>query len=409
VAVTLYGVSEGLEAIQMCGGEKPAGILTTGGEAWFPTSKGPVRVPLDQPRPSKPAPVVIDRVVVDGREFPATGVVQLSADNTRLEVDFGVVLLRSQERVRFRYMLDGFDKAWSDASTGRAAYYTNLSPGHYRFRVAAFEMSNPGQVVQASLDITQRPYFYLTPWFIALCLVFAASAVWAAYQFRLRQLHGRFAAVLQERNRLAREMHDTLIQGCVGVSALLEAHSSLSEAQNGHGNELLDYARTQLRSTIDEARQAVWNLRQDAAAEIVPQLERMAGQISHEFGVPVKCHVSGKPFVFEQAKVHEVLMVAREALYNAVRHGQPTKVELDAEFEPQRCTVKVSDNGSGFDPAGLAASQNGHYGLLGIRERVERVGGKFTLHSRVGVGTELIIEVPCAVAETTTEVPGMTP
>src|SRR5208337_3586990 len=247
------------------GGEKPAGILTAGGEAWFPTSKGPVRVPINQPRLSKPAPVVIDRVVVDGRQVPAAGVVQLGPESTRLEVDFGVVLLRSQERVRFRYMLDGFDKTWSDASTGRLAYYTNLSPGRYRFRVAAFEMSHPDQVVQASLDITQRPHFYRTPWFVGFCLLLAASGVWAAHQFRLRQLHARFAAVLQERNRLAREMHDTLIQGCAGVSALLEAHSSLGEAQKGEGIELLDCARTQLRSTIDEARQAVWNLRQNAA------------------------------------------------------------------------------------------------------------------------------------------------
>jgi len=407
VALALYGVSEGLETIQMCGGEKPAGILTAGGEVWFPSSKGPVRVSIDQPRPSQPAPVVIDRVITDGRQYPASGVadLELGPDNTKLEVDFGVVLLRSQERIRFRYMLSGFDKGWSDASIGRAAYYTNLPSGHYRFRVAAFEMNSPDQVVEASINITQRPHFYRTPWFIGFCLLLVASAVWAAHQFRLRQLHGRFAAVLQERNRLAREMHDTLIQGCVGVSALLEAHSSLGETQNGGGGELLDYARTQLRSTIDEARQAVWNLRQTTPSEIAPQLERMAGQISHEFGVPVKCHVSGKPFGFDQSTVHEVLMVASEALYNAVRHGRPTIIQLDAAFEPDRCIMKITDDGTGFDPAALSTSPNGHYGLIGIRERVERFGGKFTLASRVGAGTELIIEVPRTPANATTEVP----
>jgi ligand-binding sensor domain-containing protein/signal transduction histidine kinase len=406
VALTLYGVSEGLETIQMCGGEKPAGILTTGGEAWFPSSKGPVRVPIEQSRPSQPTPVVIDRVIADGKQFPSTGAVELGPDNTKLEVDFGVVLLRSQERVRFRYMLHGFDKGWSDASTRRTAYYTNLPPGHYQFRVAAFEMNNPDQVMQASIDVTQEPHFYRTPWFIGLCLLLTTSGVWAAHQFRLRQLHTRFAAVLQERNRLAREMHDTLIQGCAGVSALLEAHSSLGDTQNGSGKELLDYARTQLRSTIDEARQAVWNLRQSAAAELAPQLEKMADQISHEFGIPVRCQISGRPFGFDQPTLHEVLMAAREALYNAVRHGRPRTVGVDVLFGRDRCILKVTDDGTGFDVAAVSVSPNGHYGLVGIRERVERIGGRFTLDSRVGTGTKLIIEVPRTV-EARNEVPGI--
>ena len=196
---------------------------------------------------------------------------------------------------------------------------------------------------------------------------------------------------------MAREMHDTLIQGCAGVSALLEAHSSLGDAQNGGGNELLDYARTQLRFTIDEAREAVWNLRQSAAAELAPQLQRMADQTSHEFGVPVGCQVSGKPFGFDQSTVHEVLMVAREALYNALRHGRPKTVRVDVEFAQDACIVKITDDGTGFDTVAVSTSPSGHYGLIGIRERVERIGGRFTLDSRVGAGTRLIIEVPRAV------------
>ncbi|HTY85571.1 MAG TPA: two-component regulator propeller domain-containing protein [Silvibacterium sp.] len=394
IAVTLYGVSEGLETIQMYGGEKPAGILTPGGEVWFPTSKGPVRISIDQPHPSEPAPIVIDRVIADGRPLSSMPEVELGPDNAKLEVDFSVVLLRSQERVRFRYMLEGFDKQWSDASTARSAYYTNLSPGHYHFRVAAFEMNNPGQVAQVSIGIVQLPRFYRTAWFVGLCILVTAAATWGIYQLRMGQLRARFAAVLKERNRLAREMHDTLIQGCVGVSALLEAHSSLGEPHSGSGKDLLDYARTQLRSTIDEARKAVWNLRQAPPAEIGPQLERMADQISEEFEVPIECRVSGKQFAFDQSTLHDVLMVAREALYNALRHGDPKKVALSAEFDEERCLLRINDDGLGFDSQVLSASPDGHYGLIGIRERVERVGGKFSVHSRVGAGTELVMEVP---------------
>jgi ligand-binding sensor domain-containing protein/signal transduction histidine kinase len=394
VPVTLYGVSEGLETIQMCGGEKPAGILTDEGQVWFPSSRGPVRVSIDQPPPSEPAQAVIDRVITDGRQLSPSGVVELHPGNARLEVDFSVVLLRSQERVRFRYRLEGFDKGWSDASTERAASYTNLPPGNYRFQVAAFEMNNPAHVTYAAIEIVQERHFYRTVWFMGLCILLAAGAVWAAYQLRLRQLHARFAAVLQERNRLAREMHDTLIQGCAGVSALLEAHSIRDEQHTRGEDELLAYARTQLRSTIDEARQAVWNLRRNADAEIAPQLESMANQIAREFGIPVKCEFSGKPFGLDQATVHDILMVAREALYNAMRHGQPTNVTLNVEFAEHYCTVRITDDGSGFDPVSLSSSPNGHYGLIGIRERVERVGGKVTLHSRIGAGTEISIRVP---------------
>jgi len=396
VAVTLYGVSDGLETIQMCGGEKPAGVLTTQGEVWFPSSKGPVRVSIGSPMPSEPAPVVIDQVMADGLQIPVTSGISLGPDNAKLEVHYGVVLLRSQERIRFRYELDSFDKGWSDASPARVAYYTNLPPGTYHFRVAAFEMNNPEQVAAASLEIVQRPHFYRTAWFLSCVVLLLGAVVWGIYQFRLGQLRGRFQAVLKERNRLAREMHDTLIQGCASVSALLEAHSSLAQRQPDTNRDLLDCARTQLRSTIEEARQAVWGLRSisESTTDIGSLLGKMAEQFSHEFGVPVQCQVAGTAFALDQSVVHEVLMVAREALYNSVRHAQPKKVELKVAFEEDKCRVSVRDDGSGFDPAALSHLPDHHYGLIGIKERVERIGGKFFLNSAVGAGTELCIEVP---------------
>jgi signal transduction histidine kinase len=246
------------------------------------------------------------------------------------------------------------------------------------------------------LEIVQEPHFYRTLWFIGLCLLLAAGAVLGIYRLRLGQLRSRFQAVLDERNRLAREMHDTLIQGCVGVSALLEAQSSIGRTEGNNGHDLLEYARTQIRSTIDEARQAVWNLRGNsvAIASLAPQLEGMTQQVRHEFGIPVEFTVVGKPFALDQSAVHDVLMVTREALYNAVRHGQPRHVKVDVCFEEQRCRVKVSDDGAGFDFASLAASSRGHYGLIGMRERMQRIGGKFVLNSRPGAGTDVVIEVP---------------
>jgi signal transduction histidine kinase len=209
-------------------------------------------------------------------------------------------------------------------------------------------------------------------------------------------VHARFEAVLNERNRLAREMHDTLIQGCAGVSALLEAHSSLDEADPNATDGLLSCARTQLRTTINEAREAVWDLRNadGSAPAIGPMLGNMSQQVSHEFGVPVDYTVSGKPFDLEQSTAHELLMVVREALHNAVRHGQPAKVQVSIDFGTNEFSVRVHDDGRGFDPAIVSASPNGHYGLIGIQERVKRLGGELTLNSRTGAGTEVTLRVP---------------
>jgi signal transduction histidine kinase len=256
-------------------------------------------------------------------------------------------------------------------------------------------MNNPEQVAQAAIQIEQKPHFYRTPWFLGGCVFLLGSVAWGAYQFRLGQLRARFQAVLDERNRLAREMHDTLIQGCVSVSALLEAHSSMSHAEADTKNELLDCARIHLRSAIDEAREAVWDLRQNSAVtDITPLLGTMADRVSHEFGLPVSCQVAGRPFALDESTVHEVLMVAREALYNSVRHGRPRRVDVAVRFDENRCSVEVRDDGLGFDPLVLSSAPSGHYGLIGMKERVERIGGTFVLKSRVGEGTELMIQVP---------------
>lgn len=396
VTLTLYGISEGMQALQMCGGEKPAGLLTSKGEVWFPSSKGPVRIKIDQPKPSDDAPVVVDQVIADGAPISPMAGFSLKPDTAKLELHYGVVLLRSQERVRFRYRLEGFDKDWNDANSERVAHYTNLPAGRYKFRVAAFEMNRPEAIAEASLDFTQRPHFYRTPWFISLCVVALAAVVWSVHRFRLRQLHVRFRAVLDERNRLAREMHDTLIQGCVSVSALLEAHSSLGHAEADAKHDLMDCARTQLRTTIDEAREAVWNLRQasDPAANLIPSLHKMTEEVTREFGVPVEYSISGKPFDFHQEMLHELLMVVREAIYNAVRHGRPSQINVGISFESSECKVRVVDDGAGFDPEAVASLPVGHYGLVGMKERVQRIGGKFVLSSRSGAGTEIILRIP---------------
>jgi signal transduction histidine kinase/ligand-binding sensor domain-containing protein len=392
----LYGISDGLETTQLYGAEKPGGVVTSQGEVWFASNKGPVRVSVNQNQPSGSVPVVIDQVLADGIEMPNRQNISLAPDNSKIEVHYSVIQLRSQERVRFRYKLDGFDKDWTEASSPRVAYYTNLPPGKYRFRVEAFEMNNPQQISETSTEIVQRPHFYRTSWFVGCCFLSLIALVWGGYRFRIRQMHVRFEAVLNERNRLAREMHDTLIQGCAGVSALLEAQSSLDDSETSAKESLLSCAREQLRTSINEAREAVWDLRHadGSATTIGPILKSMTHQVSQEFGVPVEYRIAGMPFDLHQSTAHELLMVVREALHNAIRHGQPTKVQVRIDFGKNDLIVQVEDDGRGFDPAVVSGSPNGHYGLVGMRERARRMGGALALESQSGKGTELTLHIP---------------
>ena len=395
-AVTLFGLSDGIEATQMHGGTQPAGCITLSGELWFPSNRGPVRILPDQTRQGDLPQVVVEEVLVDGREAPSSGRLVVPPGEGRLQIDYNAIRLRSQERIRFRYMLEGFEHEWTEALSSRVAYYTNLPAGKYRFRVQAFEMNMPDKVTEASLAIEWRPHLYRTGWFLALCSALLLAAAVVAYRLRLRQVHARFEAVLEERNRIAREMHDTVIQGCTSTSALLEAVVSLGDNGLGPARELLDCARDQARATADEARRAVWNLRQDGTTspDLGLLLDQMAKQVSHASHVPVRFGVSGKPVPLDREVEYVLLMVAREAAYNAVHHAQPQEVRISVHFEAGSLCMRVIDDGRGFDPEEALAIQTAHFGLVGMRERIEHLGGRFEVRSSPGKGTQLSVELP---------------
>lgn len=395
-AVTLYGLSDGVEATQMHGGVQPAGCLTANGEVWFPSNSGPVRIVPNQTRPIELPQVVIEQALVDGREVPITGKLILPPGEGRLQIDYAAIQLRSQERIRFRYRLVNFDRQWTDALRSRVAYYTNVPPGQYQFQVQAFEMNMPENVKEASLAIEWRPHIYSTPWFIALCAATVLAMIFVAYRMRLRQVKERFEAVLEERNRIAREMHDTVIQGCASASALLEAVASLEPESDGSERELLDSARDQIRATVDEARAAVWNLRrkENTAPEFAPMLEQIARQVSHLSHMPVRFAAFGKPLPLDGVIEHVLLMVAREAVYNSVRHSQAKEIRIELHYVSSSICMEVVDDGCGFDTAAAKDTESEHFGLVGMRERIESVGGDFEVQSSAGKGTRIRVEVP---------------
>ena len=395
LAVTTYDMPYDADGAQLYGGRQPSGCIGENGSVWFPSNKGAVYI-YPGPPPEMGAPKLqLSGVAVDGREMAASAFHTLGADASRLEIGFSPLSLRSQEDIRFRYLLEPFDRSWTYAGTNHVATYTNLPAGRYRFRVAAFPLDNPTAVSEATLVFRKEPHFYATWWFVSLCLALVGLASLAAYRWRVRSLQLRFRAVLEERGRLAREMHDTVIQGCTSVSALLEAIASLERENRAlheaMHQELLDYARTQVRTTIDEARQAVWNLRhRDEPQEDLSQsTAAIADHTSREFGITVESRSEGSRFPIPRSLAHEILMVIREGVFNAVLHGKPSRVQIEIAYGRDDLQVRVRDNGGGFDPAAVARDGRAHYGIEGMRERVERLNGRIEWTSQAGQGTEV--------------------
>lgn len=396
LAVRMFGPGEGLITNQMNGGVQPAGALLPSGQLWFPSARGAVRI---EPRPephSGPPPVVIEQALSDDRTIPFTDRIHLPPDRRKLEIRYTAIRLRSPERIRFKYKLEGLDPDWTDAGQRRIAYYTNLPVGDYRFQVLAYELNDPERASSQTLRVEAEPYFHQTLWFLALCICGALGVIGGGYWLHLRNLQKRFAAVLEERNRLAREMHDTLIQGCVGVSALLEAASSAKTISPQISSDLLDRARNEVRSTVDEARLAVWNLRQGSGEGLVAALTQLTHRLSIEAGVPVKFESSGAPLPLEPESERSLLMIIREALLNSLRHASPKQLSVLLSFDRRSLQVEIEDDGCGFDASALRSPDRPYSGLIGMRERAETLGAQFLITSAPGNGTQVRVTIPDA-------------
>ncbi len=390
LSVRVYSMPFGGDGAQLYGGRQPSGYLAPDDSVWFPTTRGAAHIEAVKLSTAGAPRALLDDVVEDGRSVPPEDELNVPAHVARLSFGFGAISLRSQEGVRFRYKLENFDKAWTVSGSNRTATYTNLPAGHYRFRVVVFDTSDPTTVSETGLSFAKAPFFYQTWWFYTLAAIAILVLAWSIYRVRVRQMHTRFSAVLEERNRLAREMHDTVIQGCTGTSALLEAIASTAADGRVAKWELLEYARAQIRTTINEAREAVWNMRQEREKEIdlVKALGGTVQQMTREHGSSVSFQHNVERLDIGASGAHEILMTVREALYNSIQHSGSDRVDLDLKMSGDgNVTISVTDEGCGFVSSGTDLGRAGHYGLVGMRERMQRLGGRFELITEVGAGT----------------------
>jgi signal transduction histidine kinase len=207
-----------------------------------------------------------------------------------------------------------------------------------------------------------------------------------------QQTKERFALLLSERARLAREMHDTVIQGCVGVSTLLEAVARFQYTNLAEAAQLLAHARSQIKETLEEARQAVWDLRHSTGHHSpIIDLFDLARKLGNEFGATVETEIEGQRIPLDPLTDRTLLLVGREALRNSVSHGHPARISVRIAFEAAQVRMEVRDDGTGFDSDFNTLESNGHFGIIGMRERVEQLGGEFTLDSRLGEGTVVTV------------------
>ena len=395
--VEVYSMPFSADGAQIYGGRQPAGYLAPDDSVWFATTRGAARIAHAQAPGDSVPKATLRSFLQDGRTVPITASARIPARIARLSFVFTAVSLTAQNGVRFRYRLDNFDRGWSNAPVDRLATYTNLPAGDYTFRVIAFNASNPAAFTEVDFPFVKVAFFYQTRWFYSLVLASLLLVAWGIYQLRVRQIQTRFSAVLAERSRMAREMHDTVIQGCTSISALLEAMATLPVTVPAPepSQELLEHARTQARATINEARHAVWNMRheQEKEVDLIDALEKMAQQTTFESGMPVAFTHTVERFGIASSVAHEVLMMVREAVYNSVQHSGALQITIDLETIGRDLQVIVADSGRGFDRDEAQLAREGHYGIKGMRERMERIGGELVLTSRINSGTVVRLHV----------------
>jgi signal transduction histidine kinase len=314
--------------------------------------------------------------------------------NGRLDVSYSAIHLGPQDGVRYRFEMEGLEQ-WSEPSEQRTAYYTHIPAGRYIFRVQAFAIDNPDAVSEVSMVVEQEPHFYATFWFFVCCGVAALAFAILIYWLRIRQMKLRFQAVSEERARLAREMHDTVIQGCVGVSTLLEAALGVESSEEPLRVQLLTYASDQVSATIEAARDSVWALRNSSESntDIGSLCEGLAREFQSTSSIPIQSRVSGQSFHLGDSATHELMMAIREAVTNVLVHANALHIDIDVVFNETAVTVVVRDDGCGFD-LNAAKSLKGHFGITGMQERVELLGGEMTIVSEVTHGTVVSIVVP---------------
>ncbi|WP_328595903.1 sensor histidine kinase [Rugamonas aquatica] len=350
-------------------------------------------------------PVEVISVTSDGMRYatPLNRELGLPAGTQNLQIDFTAMSLSIPERVRVRYRLAGLDHAWQEATGRRQAYYTNLAPGKYRFEVIASNEDNLWNTKGAALEIDIPPTFIQSGWFKLLLAALGILLLYSAYALRIRYLTQRMQESLQarlaERSRIARALHDTLLQSMQALLMSFDAHSrNLKEGTTERTR--LDQTLNLAEQLLVEGRDQIMDLRASASPDALElTLEQFGKGLAEHRSHAFVMKVNGVPRQLRPHVHDEVYAIARETLFNASRYADANRIELELDYNPNAFVLRIRDNGKGLDDAVAAAGHRpGHWGMAGMRERAHNIGASLAIDSKPGVGTEVIATVPGKVA-----------
>ena len=415
IQVTVFDISDGVRISASFFGYGPQVTKTSDGKLWFRSLDGvsvldPQHLPFNQ----LPPPVHIEEITADRKTYYTTsdsgGRLRLPALSRDLQIDYTALSLLAPEKIRFRYKLEGYDSDWQDAGNRRQAFYTNLPPRSYRFRVIAANNSGVWNEAGAFLDLSVAPAYYQTIWFRLSVVVALASVIAALYRMRVRLLARQFNARMEERvnerTRIARDLHDTLLQSFHGVVLRFQAAALLLPDRAAEARETLDTAIDSAAQAIVEGRDAVLGLRPQTIAnnDLAEVMSALGDELSAADRAPqppphFRVRVEGTPRDLATLVRDEVYRIAREALRNAFQHGRATGIEVEIRYDRRQFRLRVRDDGVGIEPAVFAdGGRAGHYGLAGMRERAELLGGTLAVWSEPDAGTEMELSLPGSVA-----------
>jgi signal transduction histidine kinase/ligand-binding sensor domain-containing protein len=400
--VQSYGIEDGLQGVEGVRRERSV-VADPQGRVWISLNRGlAVADPELILRDSVPVMVRIESISAGETQVNLREPLKF-AGNQNINFNYASTSLSTPELVRFRYKLDGYDQAWSDAVAPRQVTYSHLSPGSYRFRIVASSREDLWNGPETTIPFVIEPAFWQTGWFRTLCAAVVVLAIVALYRFRMynltRQLNVRFQERLAERTRIAQELHDTLLQGVVSASMQLDVAEDQLPDDSPTKPALRRILQLMGRVT-DEGRNALRGLR--TTGHDSPDLESAFSRMRQELAIDEKTgyrvitHNVRRPL--RPAIRDEVYRIGREALVNAFLHAQASNVEVEVEYASSYLRIMVRDDGCGIDPQVLDAGRQGHWGLPGMRERSEGIGASLKLRSRIGAGTEVELIVPSTIA-----------
>jgi ligand-binding sensor domain-containing protein/signal transduction histidine kinase len=414
VQAKIFDTSDGVRSRANGGGYTPHVSKSPDGKLWFsPTDGVSVVDPSHLPFNKLPPPVHVEQIVADRKTYDAAsdanGRVRLPPLVRDLEIDYTALSLAAPEKVRFRYKLEGHDRDWQDAGTRRQAFYGNLSPRNYRFRVMACNNSGVWNEAGAFLDFSIAPAYYQTTWFRLSFVAAFLALLGVLYQLRLRQVARQFNMRIEERvserTRIARDFHDTLLQSFQGVLMKFSAVKYLIRDRPAEAEETLETLLGQARQAITEGRDAVQGLRSstvitnDLARAIAILGEQLAAEQTSANPPGFRVHVEGASRDLAPLLREEVYRIAGEALRNAFRHSHAQHIEVEIRYGQRHLRLGVRDDGKGIAPKVLSdGGRIGHHGLPGMYERAKLVGGKLAIRSELDSGTEAELTIPAAVA-----------